>query len=444
MKFKRFAAAALLAAPLFSQTPAAQPQPTPNYQIPTNEFDKQLPKWLKFSGVYQGRLEGFAGGAFKNDNSDAYYLNRYRLNMFINPTPWLHFSFQMQDARVFGKNTVAAPPFQDTVDLRVAYVEVGDSETKKWGLRGGRQELVFGDQRLIGHLNWMNTARSFDAVRGTYRWKGARIDAFASTVVTQVQGEFDRPFKNKADNLHGIWVNAPKLVKNMTIEPYVLWRVTRGLKSETGVVGKRDFKTYGIRFVGKIGKSAFDYNTEMNRQWGSLATDSIGAWAGHWMLGYTTPKLPMKPKWMVEYNYASGDKNPTDGKRGTFDQLYPTGHDKMGFADQVGWKNVSNVQLAAALKTTSKLTFTPRYHWLWLASAKDALYAANGNAVVRDATGAAGKYIGTEMDLTATYAATKQMSVAFGYAHLFPGTFLKKTTQGNGYDFPFLMVGYNF
>src|SRR5690606_39763271 len=54
-----------------------------------------------------------------------------------------------------------------TADLRLAYVELGDPENKTFGLRAGRQELVFGEMRLIGHLNWANTARSFDAVRGT-------------------------------------------------------------------------------------------------------------------------------------------------------------------------------------------------------------------------------------------------------------------------------------
>jgi hypothetical protein len=37
----------------------------------------------------------------------------------------------------------------------------------------------------------------------------------------------------------------------------------------------------------------------------------------------------------AEYNYASGDADPVDGIRGTFDQLYPTAHDKYGLADQV-------------------------------------------------------------------------------------------------------------
>lgn len=439
MKHACLAAALLLPASVFAQTSPAQS----NFQIPSGELNKELPKWLKFSGAYQGRAEGFTGGGFKQDNSDAYYLNRFRVNMNINATSWLRFGFQMQDARVWGKNTTPAPPFQDRADLRVAYMELGDPENKRFGIRAGRQELAFGDMRLIGHLNWMNTARSFDAVRATYRFKGARIDAFASTVVAQVDGEFNRPFRNKADNLHGIWVNAPKLVKNAVIEPYVLWRLSRNAIGETGVAGKRDFKTYGIRFVGKLPKN-FDYNVEMNRQSGSLSTDHIGAWAGHWTIGYNTPELALKPKWMIEYNYASGDKNPSDGRRETFDQLYPTGHDKIGFADQVGWKNVHNIQLGALLKPAAKWGITPRYHWLWLASARDAMYAANGNAVVHDKTGAAGHYIGTEIDLTATYAATKQMSLAFGYAHLFPGTFLKITTQGHGYSYPFAMVNYAF
>ncbi len=451
MTLRTFVAALAVSAPVFAQTTSAVKGPSANslWDVPSSEFNQELPSWLKFSGAYQGRFEGFTHGGYKKDNSDAYFLNRFRINMNLNATSWLRFSFQMQDAREYGKNTGPLPPFQDTVDLRVAYVEIGDSEKKQWGLRAGRQELVFGDQRLIGHLNWVNTARSFDAVRGTYHFKGGRMDAtrvdvFASTVVQQAEGEFDRAFRTKADNLHGIWVNIPKLAPNMVIEPYVLWRVTRGLKSETGLLGNRDFKTYGIRFVGKVGKTPWDYNIEMNKQKGSLANDDISAWAGHWMLGYTTPKIVMKPKWMLEYNYASGDKNPTDGKRGTFDQLYPTGHDKLGFADQVGWKNVHNIQVAASMKPSAKLTFVPRYHWLWLAQARDYLYAANGVAVVRSADGSAGRFIGTELDLTASYAATKQATVSFGYAHLFPGTFLKKTTQGYGYNFPFVMLGYNF
>jgi len=60
-------------------------------------------------------------------------------------------------ARVLEKPDPAAPPFQNTMDLRLAYMEIGETEKGTAALRVGRQELVFGDQRLIGHLNWVNT-----------------------------------------------------------------------------------------------------------------------------------------------------------------------------------------------------------------------------------------------------------------------------------------------
>jgi len=52
------------------------------------------------------------------------------------------------------------------------------------------------------------------------------------------------------------------------------------------------------------------------------------------------------PKLRLEFNHASGDSNPSDGKHGTFDVLYPTAHDKYGMADQVGWKNVKQRPIA--------------------------------------------------------------------------------------------------
>jgi hypothetical protein len=63
----------------------------------------------------------------------------------------------------------------------------------------------------------------------------------------------------------------------------------------------------------------------------------------------------------VEYNYASGDSDSTDGHRGTFDQLYPTGHDKYGLADQVGRKNIRNARGGVDLKPTTKWQIRTRY-----------------------------------------------------------------------------------
>ena len=193
---------------------------------------------------------------------------------------------------------------------------------------------------------------------------------------------------------------------------------------------RSSFKTFGLRWVGRLpGKSPshLDYGAEVAGQTGSLGTDSIAAWAGHWQLGYSLAGT-LKPRFLAEYNFASGDRNPHDGSRGTFDQLYPTGHDKLGLADQVGWRNIHDVRGGVELHPHGKLAVVPSYHSYWLASATDALYAANGLAVARVADGSAGRRVGQEADLSAVYVWNKQTQVGVGFAHLFPGEFLKKAT----------------
>ena len=421
---------------------AAQQTPAKTNFVPSDELNRELPKWLRFSGDYRARLEGFTGGAFKPDNSDAYLLNRFRINMMIKPTSWLKFYAQGQDARVWGKNqNPAAPPFQDTMDLRMAYMEIGEAEKGVAVLRVGRQELVFGEQRLVGHVSWLNTARTFDAVRATFHYKGYKLDAFASSVVNVKDGEFNK--RADGNNFHGLYGSMDKLVPKAVIEPYGFWRLSPRLTTETGARGNLDSKTVGFRWVGKLPMN-FDYGTEMARQIGFLGTDDVDAWAGHWVIGYTAANIHYKPRLFGEFNYASGDKTPGDGKRGTFDQLYPTPHDKYGLADQIGWRNIEQARAGVEFKPRPKWALSSSYHSFWLASARDSLYAASGAAVARSINGTAGTHVGQELDGQVMYTLSKQVQIGGGYAHFFTGEFLKNTTPGKSYNFPYVMFGYAF
>ena len=135
-----------------------------------------------------------------------------------------------------------------------------------------------------------------------------------------------------------------------------------------------------------------DYGMEVARQFGSLGSDSIGAWAGHWIAGYTFGKARFTPRAFVEYNYASGDNNATDGHRGTFDQLYPSGHDLYGLADQVGWKNIRHLRTGLEIKPKPVWSLSARYSSYWLANSHDALYAASSAVVAKSTTGDDGDF----------------------------------------------------
>ena len=58
--------------------------------------------------------------------------------------------------------------------------------------------------------------------------------------------------------------------------------------------------------------------------------------------------------------------------------------------------------------------------------------------------GVAGRHVGEEADVQATYAYSPQIQIAGGFAALIPGEFLKNTTPGHSYRYPYLMVTYVF
>jgi hypothetical protein len=334
-----------------------------------------------------------------------------------------------------------APPFEDTFDLRQAYVELGSTETMTFGLRLGRQEIVFGEQRLVGHVAWVNAARSFDAVRATYRHRVVRVDAFAASVVNPREGRFNT-VTSTGNNFHGVYTSFGTIVPRATVEPYAFWRVAGGQRSETGVQGKLDAKTIGVRMTGRL-PASLDYGVEVAGQTGSASSDDVAAWAGHWLVGYTIP-AKFTPRLIAEYNYASGDSDPTDGQRETFDQLYPTGHDKYGLADQVGWKNIHQVRAGIEVKPTPKLSLSNNYHSWWLASARDGLNNSGSALVARFPDGSAGRHVGYEADIQAIYSINAQIQLSGGYAHIFPGTFLEMATPGETYKSTYVMVNYLF
>lgn len=421
---------------------AAKPAAAVPTHLLTDDLNSDLPKWLHFNGEYRARFEGLGGLGFKPNTNDAFYLSRLRLNMKISPTSWMRFYAQGQDAQVAGRNAKPdAPPYEDTFDLRQGYVEFGSSDKPAFTLKVGRQELFFGEMRLIGHLNWTNVARSFDGVRATIKYGKYKVDTFASSVVVARENRFDK--SSSGNDLHGAYGSIDQVIPKATLEPYVFWRVARGTKTETGVAGLTSRHVYGSRIVGKL-PDHLDYGAEVVGQNGFVGTDTIRAWAGHWVLGYTVPKIKKTTHLIAEYNYASGDKAAKDGKQGTFDQLYPTGHDKLGLADQVGWKNIHDVRSGVEFKATKKLSMNSFYHSWWLASRTDSLYNSAGASIVKVAAGTAGRFVGQEADVQATYALKPQLSLAGGYANIFPGTFLKNATPGKQYHFSYAMATYSF
>jgi hypothetical protein len=400
-----------------------------------------LPKWLRVRGEFRERFEGFDGLGFTPGRDDTYGLTRFRFDATVRPTPIFAITVQALDARVADKRVgPTAAPFRDELDLRLAHADIG-SATSPVVLRAGRQELVFGDQRLVGHLAWVNTPRSFDGARVTLRGPKLTLDAFTVSVVTIANGAFNRSTFDSSQ-LYGAYASTSALVPKSTLEPFVFYRIGRDLISEAGTPGDLQQVTVGARWVGAL-PAALDYNVEMAAQTGSLGPDEVRAWAGHWQLRRTL-HARRALRAIGEYNFASGDGNPADGRRGTFDQLYPTGHDKYGLSDQVGWRNLHHVRAGGEVLARKAVAVSGSYHSWWLADRRDALYNAGGIPSARVPGGAAAAHVGHEVDAQAVFTVSPQVQVAAGYAHVLPGAFLKQATPGERYSAPYVMVTYVF
>lgn len=418
--------------------------PNPDgWLFPVTQLDESLPSWIQFGGQFRDRVESSEGIKFAPVN-DTYDLTQLRLGIYIEPTKWLKLVGVTQDARVFFNHHVATdPPYQNIWDVREAYMQIG-SATEGWiDVLGGREILSFGDERVIGPSDWLNQGRTFDTARVDLHHSGAKVSIFASSVIIARDGVVDHHLQG--NNLYGLYSSFASVIPHATLEPYLFWRVAPGnvSLSENQGHGRLSEVTGGARLAGMFVTNG-DYDIEMNKQTGSLGHYTIDAWAGHWNAGYTFRNTTATPRIFAEYDYASGNKNPNGNTWGTHDQIYPSSHDKMDFADQFGWKNIQDIRTGVSERLGKKWELTQVFDDLWLATKDDAVYGSSGAVAVAAHPHASSDHLGSELDLIAVYKQNNHVTYGFGLAHLFTGRFLNEATRGKDYNYPFAYMTYIF
>lgn len=404
---------------------------------------KDLPDWVSLSGEFRVRYEGRRNLGYRQGSDDGYGLIRTRLDLGITPASWLKFGFQGQDASAPGirDGLPNIGTFRDGFDLRQAYAQIG-REKSPVTLTVGRQVLAYGDQRLIGALNWTNTSRAFDAVKIQFQGDGARVDVFSAQVV-QNDPEVRINRSMEGNNLHGVYGAFENVIPGSTLEPYLLLRSAASVVNELNQRGELNRYTLGLRAWAK-GLGPWDYNLALARQWGDMAGAVIDAWGYYVELGYSMD-AESSPRLYVHYNFGSGDEDGGDGRVGGFVNLYPTAHFHYGHNDLVGWRNLRNIRLGAQFKPHRKFGLQFDFHSFWLATGNDALYNVSGVlSVAPPPGGAANLKIGNELDAIFTVPVSKAVNLSGGIGYMFPGPFLKANTPGAGNTFTYLVAAYKF
>lgn len=377
---------------------------------------------------------------------DSWLLQRARLGLMLKPTTWFKLYIQGQDSREFDSDRPNDPGVlgaegDDTFDIRQLYIELGES--KGFSATLGRQVLTYGDQRLIGPLDWNNFSRTWDAAKLSYKADKWSLEGFAGSLVNIADDEVNRSdlFNNEGlgtnQLLSGLYFSTTAL-DFQTTDLYALY-LHQGFEE-----GDSDFLTFGTRW--KSNPKAFgpwDYDAEFMAQTGDVKGKDLAAFAGHVGGGYTLASA-WAPRLGLEYNYGTGDGNAKDGEVGTFQNLYPTNHLYYGYMDAFSLQNVHNVAASVKVTPCKKITAKLDYHLFWLADTNDAWYRANGVAKVRDISPGADSFAGSELDLTVTYTPEKWLSFMAGYSHFFAGDYLSDTGASSDADFAYVQMTIKF
>lgn len=406
----------------------------------SEQLNEKLPYWLRFSGELRERFTDYSGASYKPNSTNDYEEQRIRLGMTIAPTKWASFVAEFQDARVFGV-TPALPPYQDTAQLFQAYAKFGVQEGNGFSLQAGRFQMNFGNNRLIGDSWWTQVSRSFDGVRAAYQQGRLRIDTFATSVVIMRDGVFDHHLEG--NNLYGVYASTHDIIPHASFDVYQFWNLRPSFSVQNLKAGHLDEWTTGFRWVGALPYN-LDYRTEMAYQLGTLSVDKIRAWMGHWVGGYSFKDARFTPRLFVEFDYGSGSNNVKNGYDETFDPIFPSTHDKLGLADQIGWRNIKDLRFGQEFKLARKWSLATSIHDFWLANAHDALYPTRGSVAASDPAGKSGTHVGEEFDIQAVYMPTRQTQIGTGYGRLFTGEFLRKTTKNVDYNVWYMLMEYVF
>jgi hypothetical protein len=293
-------------------------------------------------------------------------------------------------------------------DLLNAFIDLRLAE--ELTLRVGRQELLYGNQRLVSPLDWANTRRTFEGVRGLYQSGDLAIDGFYTNFVPVDPGNFDEADYDQS--FYGVYSVYSGWEKT-TIDLYYLgYDDERNLPS---LFSDFSLHTLGARFYGPLGEK-FLYEVEGGYQFGRRSGLGIDQDAGFATVGLGRAfDHHWSPTVWCYYDYASG--NAVGGDFNRFNHLFPLAHKYLGFIDSVARENIESPNVLVTFKPHERWNLLVWYYYLIANQPDDNIpgvaFPANQRITSDD--------FGQELDLIATYQIAPRSSILFGYSHLWGG-----------------------
>ncbi|MCP4192528.1 MAG: alginate export family protein [Planctomycetaceae bacterium] len=350
---------------------------------------------LDIGGQFRSRYhyeQGMKGPQRFLDTTDEFMLTRLRLFANYEVNDWLRFYSEGIYADSGHEFFPARGIDENYGDLLNLFVDV--KLTDRPTARVGRQELLYGAQRVVSPLDWANTRRTFEGLRLLYRTDDWDIDGFYTQFVPVDRDDFDEA--ESAQSFYGTYA-VYSGIENVTLDAYYLGAENDLIGQSLHTIGGRYFETFNNWMLEVEGAIQFgDRRFGINQDGEGFATVGVGR---------KLSDAGWKPTVWAYFDYASKNYN----------QLFPLAHKYFGFIDAVQRANIESPNLLVTAKPNDRLTLLAWYHHFQSHSAQ-AVPSIGGTPAQNGS-----KYLGNELDLLAKYQLTPRSDLLFGWSHCWRG-----------------------
>ncbi len=321
----------------------------------------------------------------------------------------------VQDVRVWGEEKQLGDVAG--VSLHEAWGEVNANEFISF--RIGRQELIYDDHRLLGSVNWLQQARSHDAVVAKLEKKSWKFhvggaynnDSYSLTKAPYTMGAYRA--------LQFVWVN-----KSFDKGKISLIGIANGVEDGSGK----------LHFTGTVGPHATFATDNVSGfatfyyQFGQL---SSGTEVSAFLAAVNANYKVKKTKIGVGFDYLSGNDalNASQTKMRTFNTLYATNHKFYGFMDyflnipvHTAGGGLMDVYAKVSAKVGDKASLMFAGHYFMLAGQISDDGTVTGDAIDRG--------LGAEIDAVFNYNIHKWVNFKLGWNVLIPTESLAAIDSG--------------
>ena len=322
----------------------------------------------------------------------------------------------------YGLGADKGPADETGIDLLQAFADIrlAASGAGTLTLRAGRELLALGTERLVGARYGANIPQAFEGVHAIVEHGVLRINAFHLRPVAIGPGTIDDE-SSSTKRLDGVYATIFP-TRTMELDLYWLDYTNAAARFAIGA-GQERRHTFGLRFFGERG--SLGWNWEVIYQRGQFDGRPIGAWSVASETAWHFTEFPFQPRLRLRANIASGERDPANGKLGTFNAMFPKGQ-YFGELSPIGPANIVNLHPGLDIALGNGWTIGLAGVAYWRQSRADGIYGLPGN-LLRAPGAARSRFVGTQAEFLIGWKASRMLSLSASASTFVPGAFIRET-----------------